>query len=266
MNYMLRRVKMEPLNFKSITNNLTISDIQKKLPPVLKEQSSYFNQYYTGENKDRAMKIANFMTWNHSEKIKAGNQLENLIYEDISSLGINVYKNIKIGGSSSQDLSIDKIKETFKFPCLIMKAIISKELYLKNNEICQNKKANEIDFIWFSNNADANIFEVKNGCNFDTKKSKGEVQSLTATKNVFENEGFAHCSTSIVCYDANYSNDISFKTELGYVKLLLYEEMCTIMDINGTESRTRIDKKIQEYAEQREIIALNAMRDIINNS
>jgi hypothetical protein len=262
---MLRRVKMEPFNFKSITNNLTTSDIQKKLPPVLKEQSSYFNQYYTGENKDRATKIADFMTWNHSEKIKAGNQLENLIYEDISSLGFNVYKNIKIGGSSSQDLSIDKIKETFKFPCLIMKAIISKELYLKNNQICQNKKANEIDFIWFSNNADANIFEIKNGCNFDTKKSKGEVQSLTATKNVFENEGFAYCSTSIVCYDAN-TNNISFKTELDYVKLLLYEEMCTIMDINGTESRTRIDKKIQEYAEQREIIALNAMRDIINNS
>jgi len=53
---------------------------------------------------------------------------------------------------------------------------------------------------------------------------------------VFENEGFAHCSTSIVCYDANYTNDISFKTELGYVKLLLYEEMCTIMDINGTSA------------------------------
>jgi hypothetical protein len=32
------RVKMQTL--KSITKNLTISDIQKKLPPVLKEQSS----------------------------------------------------------------------------------------------------------------------------------------------------------------------------------------------------------------------------------
>ena len=59
-------------------------------------------------------------------------------------------------------------------------------------------------------------------------------------------------------FEATFPNYIS---KSGYLMGVLIDLSC-----KSDEFYEIIDKKIQEYAEQREIIALNAMRDIINNS
>jgi len=230
--------------------------------PEVKSKSGYFKQYFNGANRDKAEAIAAMFTFNQSEKIKAGNMLETHIYNDISSQGLQTYKNIKLvdddeytvsSTSKTTKLTLSKFKE-LAFPCLIMKLSITKKLYEKNFQECHNKTANEIDFAYLTQdleNVNIHIFEAKNGCDFDTKKSKGEVQSLTATKNVFDQEGIACKSINIVGYDALNISDIKIKTEMGSVAIILYEDMMSMMGLDGPSSRQRIDKVIQNLADHR---------------
>lgn len=243
------------------------SQVVTESSPQVQEKckSGYFPQYFNGKNRDKAEAMAALFTFNQSEKIKSGNMLEHHIFNDISSQGLQTYKNIKLvdedgdmmsSTSKATKLTLSKFKE-LTFPCLIMKLSITKKLYEKNKQECHNKTANEIDFAYLSLDEESgqlnvDIFECKNGCDFDTKKSKGEVQSLTASKVVFDQEGIACKSINIVGYDAVNISDIKIKTEMGSVDIILYETMVSMMGgLHGPSSRERIDRVIQDLADDR---------------
>lgn len=246
-----------------------------------KSTSGYFQQFFNGNNKEEAEAIADLMTFNQSEKIKSGNTLETHICNDATSQGLQTYKKFvlisdteiinpskskKKSKSETEKITLSQLKE-LTLPCLIMKLSISKKIYEENGQLCHNKTANEIDFVYLTkdihNNLNVDIFEVKNGCDFDTKKSKGEVQSLTATKNVFDLNDIPCRSINIVCYDAVSISDIKIKTEYEGVGILLYENMAAIIGIDGVSSRKRINIVIQGLADERVKIMKERMRAIL---
>jgi len=240
------------------------SQVVTETSPQVKCKSGYFPQFFNGSNRDEAEAMADMFTFNQSEKIKAGNMLEMHIYNDLASQGLQTYKNIRVvhadidtksSTSKATKLTINQLNDLI-LPCLIMKLSITKEIYEQNGQECHNKTANEIDFAYLSRDDESgqlnvDIFEVKNGCDFDTKKSKGEVQSLTATKNVFDQQGIPCKSINIVGYDAVNLSDIKIKTELGSVSTILYEDMVSMMGLDGSSSRQRINEEIQTLADRR---------------
>tara|TARA_B110000977_G_C11048763_1_gene481547 strand:- start:1250 stop:2038 length:789 start_codon:yes stop_codon:yes gene_type:complete len=229
-----------------------------------KKPSGYTSQYYDGSNNQLSTEIGNIFTWNQSEKIKSGHGLEKFILEDAQTQGINIYENIIL----LTGLELDGLSK----PCLINKLKVSKQLYEGSGLKCKNKRYNEIDFCYLKEEEDAylktDLYEVKNGCDFDTKKSKGEIHSLTSSTELFKKLGFSSVTASIVCYDAKNLSDISIKTDIESVKLLKYEDMVTeidMVDTTETTSRNRIDKKKQLRAKSRLQTFFEKINSIILN-
>ena len=193
------------------------------------KKSGYTAQYFDGNNTEAAELIGNFLTSNHSTKIKAGNNLEKDISLDIKEYSkFNFYKGINI------------TEPTINKPCVISSCKFSKTDYEKHGLVCKNTKCNEVDFVILTDTS-THIVELKNGCNFDTKKSKGEVQSLEATKKLSEFMGFTQVKCYICCFDAKEKSDIIIKTDMGNVKKIVYNELTELWGINGDESRNRIN-------------------------
>ena len=212
--------------------------IQKKTKKEKKpKKSAYMTQYYTGENEEIANLIGEFLTNNHSDKIKAGHRLEDDVADDImENSSFRFYKKKIINDPE------------IKSPCVIASCRFSKELYDKYDLNCKNKKEIEIDLVIIDPDNTVSIVELKNGCDFDTKKSKGEVQSLEATKMLCENLGFKTVECSICCYDALKKSDMKLKTNMGQVSTILYSELAERCGLNGDESRSRINQRVQTRA------------------
>jgi hypothetical protein len=209
---------------------------KKKKKRKRKKVSAYYSQYFTGNNHEEAELIGNFLTENHSAKIKAGNMLESDIAEDIKEHGINFYKGLNIDDPE------------IKTPCAIASCRFSKEKYEQFELKCKNKTCVEVDLVVIKDGV--SLVELKNGCDFDTKKSKGEVQSLEATKILCEKLGYSNVSANICCYDAKELSDMKLKTTMGQVKTLLYSDLAEKCGLNGVESRNRINKKVQGRAHE----------------
>jgi hypothetical protein len=154
---------------------ITMVLVKKKIKPKKtkkpKKKSAYYAQYYDGTNMAIAELIGNFLTGNHSGKIKAGNRLEDDVGDDIKEhSAFNFYKEKKLDD------------EEIVAPCVIASCSFPKAQYEKYELKCKNKTCVEIDLVVIDSENNVSIIELKNGCDFDTKKSKGEVQSLEATK------------------------------------------------------------------------------------
>lgn len=205
-------------------------------------ESAYSQLFYDGENNDFATDIGNYHTAIHSTKIKSGNQLEKFIFGDFKNNSeANFYNKAK--GKTVQNLSQ-------MGPCLINPYRFSKEFYEKHGEICKNKTAVEVDFIFVDGAQKITLIEVKSGCAFDTKKSKGEIQSLNATSNALTKTGyFSGVSTCIVCFDAISADDVSLKTEMGEVQIKMFEEFSSMVGVSNG-SRQRINLKKQQEAKK----------------
>ena len=198
------------------------------------KKSAYKAQYFTGDNEDVANLIAQMFTTNHSDKIKAGNRLEHDVADDIQEHSdFKFYK-----GKSINDPEVVA-------PCVIASCRFSKEQYEAYGLKCKNKKEVEVDLVIISADDKVSIVELKNGCDFDTKKSKGEVQSLEATKTLCENIGFTTVECRICCYDAMEQSDMKLKTTMGQVSTILYSELAERCGLNGDESRQRINQRVQ---------------------
>lgn len=218
---------------------ITTAMVNKKLIPSA-HKSSFFN----GSNSQQAQYAGSIITDAHSRRIKAGNNLENDIGDDIAKHSTFHYYN----NNYIDDTEI-------KYPCVITKCKFSKIQYDKYDLICKNKKEVEVDMVIIhsdTSNSQIRVYivEVKNGCDFDTKKSKGEVQSLEATKTLCEKMGFSQVECCICCFDAIQHSDIKLKTTMGYVKTVLYEQLAEICGLNGPESRNRINQKNQLRASE----------------
>lgn len=198
-------------------------------------KSSYHSLYFDGTNDKTADLIGNFFTTNHSDKIKSGNILEVFIADDIKENSkFNFYKK-------------KSIMDSFKKPCVIASCKFSKEIFKEYNLTISNKKEIEADLVIIDENNNVSIVEVKNGCVFDTKKSKGEITSLELTKILCERIGFRKVDIYISSYDATVYADIKIRTVLGNVQLLLYEELAILCGL-ASNSRDRINRRFQEKA------------------
>jgi hypothetical protein len=241
---------MNSIYFYKIKLILFFINLFKLLKTLLKmsskkeKKSSYTQMFYNGNNNKMANDIGNYHTGIHSDKIKSGNELESLVISDFKA---NNNQTTKILGKDNK-ITVDNF-ESLQVPCLINSCRFSKEWYEQNGQTCKNKKSVEIDFVYIDENRNIHIIELKNGCNFDTKKSKGEVQSLTATREACLSSGFNGAEAYIVCYDAERKSDMILKTELGCVKLMLFEEMAAMMSI-APGSRGRINRQKQIKAQK----------------
>lgn len=194
-----------------------------------KSKSPYFQTFFNGQNEDEASAISNLLSSCHSRKIKSANQLEDFIYHIVQqNTQYNTYT------------SINPLHTHIALPAFIHKCKLHKDDYEKHKIICKNKKLIEIDFV-IINEDNVHIVEFKNGCDFDTKKSKGEVQSLEATKRLFEFNGFTNVQAYICCYDATKHTDIKIKTHLGNIQTILYEQFETISNMHNCNTRSSIN-------------------------
>tara|TARA_B100001063_G_scaffold46185_1_gene40011 strand:- start:7990 stop:8847 length:858 start_codon:yes stop_codon:yes gene_type:complete len=204
--------------------------------------SSYSQIFYTGDNIEQATDFGNFITDIHSRKIKSGNELESFIVDDFKANCVHGESHVH---GKKEKITIENLAD-LPIPCLVPSCRFFKLWYEEHGEICKNKKSVEVDFVFIDENRTIHLIELKNGCDFDTKKSKGEVQSLTATKNACLSSGFPEAKAYIVCYDAMKRSDMIVKTELGCVKLMLFEEMAVLVGItSGSRQRINLQKQIK---------------------
>jgi len=202
-------------------------------------KSGYTSLFDDGTNIEFAEKIGKFVTEVQSTKIKSGHTLEKLIYKEVDENSTyKVYKNKKF-----QELC------ELEPPYVIFHCKIDKEIYHQSGQVCNNKTKNEIDMVIHDGIRIIPV-EMKSGCNFDTKKSPGEIQSLMATKIVLKSlYPDIDVEPAITCYDATCIGDIKIKTDLKEVALHTYEDIALKMGIsNPVESRNRITKEHQEQA------------------
>ena len=227
--------------------------------------SAYFSLFYDGSNYETANKMGAMFTHAHSQKIKDGTNLEHLVFDDAKENP----NPLKLTSEKVQKYNKDLHKglENLKThaPCLISGYRLQKEMYLSCELPFKNKKEVELDFVYLDENLNISLFELKHGCDFDTKKSKGEIESLTSTTALLQNSQlFNNINAFIVCYDAKKIQDIKIKTELGAVQLMLYEDMAELVGIKE-KSRERIDKTKQIAAKERYNEIISAMQSIIDS-
>ena len=227
--------------------------------------SAYFSLFYDGTNYETANEMGEMFTHIHSEKIKDGNILEHLVFDDAKENP----NPLKLTSEKVQKYNKDLHKglENLKTyaPCVISGYRLQKELYLSCGQKFKNKKEIELDFVYIDENWNISLFELKHGCDFDTKKSKGEIETLTSTTVVLQNSQlFNNINAYIVCYDAKKIQDIKIKTDLCAVQLMLYEDMAELIGIKE-KSRERIDKIKQIAATERYSEMISVMQSIIDN-
>ena len=227
--------------------------------------SAYFSLFYDGTNYETANKMGDMFTYAHSQKIKDGNNLEQLVFNDAKE-NPNPLK-LTTEKVQKYNKDIHKGLENLKrqAPCLISGYRLQKEMYLSYGVSFKNKKEVELDFLYVDENLNISIFELKHGCDFDTKKSKGEIESLTSTTTLLQkSQLFEKINAFIVCYDAKKKQDIKIKSQLSAVKLIVYEDMAELVGIKE-KSRERIDKKKQIESKKRYNEMIMTMQCIINS-
>ena len=110
----------------------------------------------------------------------------------------------------------------------------------------------EIDYVTVSETA-INLYEIKDGDNFDTKKSRGEVDTLVKMQAHFQTRDPTKAvNYNIVFWNADDKSTISFKTKVpdGVI-------------INGREFCQRINVDYDEINEGRKIAAIQNKQWVI---
>jgi len=222
-------------------------------------KSSYSYLVYTGDNDEEACALGYLFREIHSLNIKNGLNLEKYIIEELKKFGITTLTKNK------KDTFYDKVKEIANGMepgnnqlIAVSQLKIPKEEFVEHNNrfsndidrpklIMKNKKSIHLDFAVFLPNKNVKLFEVKFGCVFDTKKSKGEVDSLMKIKQLLEEDGYTVADVGLVSFMANDVKQISVKTVLYDVKLFTGLQFLQVFGL-GQESRRRIFSRYEENA------------------
>ena len=255
---------------ESKTQTTLESDDENGIVLVEKSSSAYFSMFYSGDNIKLANMISNKCTEIHSSKIKAGNQLEKDIASDIATHSSyelydksNASRVVLWEKEKNKLIYSKEVIDSLIKPCVISGLRFPKALYDQHDMKIKNKTSIEIDFTIITIEegvTNIRLVELKNGCNFDTKKSKGEVQSLDVTKKLCQSTGFKAKPPAIVCFDANTLNDIIIKTTLENTELMLYETMASEM---GLESGSR--ERIEAILKKRAIDNIESFKNFVKN-
>jgi len=224
-------------------------------------RSSYARLFDNGSNMELSNQIGHILTHFQSETIKQGNLLEDFICKFINEeTPLNVFKEPKGWYKSQPDLN-----HIFENKQIINKCFIPKTYMDKENIPCGNKTGTELDFVLINSDNSITLVEMKAGKDFDTKKSKGEVDSLMNIKILLEKNGITVNELLFVSYEAKTSSDISIKTDLkdcskitflSFLKRIFNDEV-------AHEGRLYINNLFQEQANNHITYFKNAITKVI---
>ena len=214
--------------------NQTIAAAAPTAPAITKDKkkdkkttSSYSRLFNNGTDLELASDIGNMFTHIQSETIKQGNKLEDFTVEFIDNhTDKKVFKE-KQSWYKNQNSILDIIdgKEVIN-KCFIPKTFLEKE-----GLPCGNKTGTELDFVIIKPDKKIILVEMKAGTDFDTKKSKGEVDSILNIKYLLKKNGYVVEKVLFVSYEAKSIDSINLKTDLkGCLKMTFLQFLKEIFD------------------------------------
>lgn len=223
--------------------------------------SSYSRLFNTGNNDEEADEMGKMFTHIQSASIKQGNKLEDFIVDFIDNkTDKRVFKETKSWYKSQNTVhDIIKNKEVIN-KCFIPKTFLDKE-----GLICGNKTGTELDFVIIKPNNKVILVEMKAGTDFDTKKSKGEVDSILNIKYLFEKNGIEVEKVLFVSYEAKTIEEINFKTDLrGCLKMTFLSFLKEIFDDEtALQGRDFVKTMFRELANENLLYIKNKMTHLI---
>lgn len=223
--------------------------------------SSYSRLFNTGNNDEEADEIGKMVTHIQSASIKQGNKLEDFIVDFIKKkTNKQVSKKTK-SWYKSQNTVHDIIKDNE----VINKCFIPKTFLDKEGLICGNKTGTELDFVIIKPNNKVILVEMKAGTDFDTKKSKGEVDSILNIKYLFEKNGIEVEKVLFVSYEAKTIEEINFKTDLrGCLKMTFLSFLKEIFDDEtALQGIDFVKTRFRELANENRLYIKNKMTHLL---
>ena len=223
--------------------------------------SSYSRLFNNGNNVESATDIGNMFTRIQSETIKQGNKLEDFIVEFIDNhTDKKVFREKKTWYKNQ-----NTIHDIIKNKKVINKCFIPKTFLEKEGLLCGNKTGIELDFVIIKPDKKIILVEMKAGRDFDTKKSKGEVDSILSIKYLFEKNGIEVEKVLFVSYEAKSIEDINFKTELkGCLKMTFLPFLREIFDDEkALQGKQFVQSMFSEQAGKHLLYLKNKMQNLL---
>jgi len=198
--------------------------------------------------------LGNLITKVHTTNISNGTELEKIIQQLIKDDG----------------RVVDDCKEFFANPIDEgMVYLIPKKIIKKWDKI-QFDKA-EPDFIIVANMDKLKkcyIIELKDGNNFDTKKSSAEKETLTKFRNTIAQHIEYTTSIHVCCFNAQTNKEVSnaFKGKFTLDEVMTGEEFCTLLGVNY---QNIVDNRASDALDNidyfvNELLKIDAVKERIN--
>jgi hypothetical protein len=218
------------INLKLSYTNLVMTITRKGRKDI--ENSGYYRCLASCDNDQIALDLATIFSENQSQVISNGNMLDNKIIPSPEFNPNNVIKKFK-----SCNLDLKECEGHYSQFCLLKKD-------------CQSLKKGciQIDYLVISKDY-VRIYEIKDGDNFDTKKSEGEVESLEKAKIYFvKTFPDKEISYHVVLWNAYNKKCISFKAnELPENFIIFGRDFCKDYNINFQNILTYRQLLAKEY-------------------
>ena len=175
------------------------------------KDSGYYRA--VGGSTPGSLELAKLFQKSHSTVIRNGNQLEELIYENCNLK----FKDNKVKLSEK----LLKNKNLFMVKCNISKQYTS------------NNKAIALDALYLTDDK-IYVVEIKDGSNFDTKKSSGEVHKLKKAAEIISlNDPHKRkCELKIVLWNCDDLKDSSFKDKEATSWLMRGKDFSKLIEVD----------------------------------
>jgi hypothetical protein len=161
------------------------------------ENSGYYRALASIDNDKDALELASILSENQAIVISNGNMLDSKIIPNPDFNPNNVKRKVKTINLNAKDCN----------------GHYSHLEVMRDNCPTIQKGCIQIDYVTISDD-EVCIYEIKDGDNFDTKKSEGEVESLLKVKGFFEEfleNRIVHCH--VVIWNASDVSKVSFKAK-----------------------------------------------------
>lgn len=222
---------------------MTLPFIVDKISPLEKTYREFKNGYKKSayvslfNNVDEfTTKLCNLLSAVHSTKISAGNKLESFIYDEYNG---HKYENMDFN---------DVVKKIQKFPdeMLVFKLCkITKEILNENSSYDHTRsKTLHLDFLVYHDNK-IYVNELKDGYNFDTKKSNDEITEIKMVKETFENVTKMNCYASLILWTCKDLKDASVKSDEASDYIVRGVDFATKLniDFNEVQNKRRVNNE-----------------------
>lgn len=192
--------------------------------------------------------LGNLISRIHATKISFGSELERHIWDHVQKIE-----------------NLDLFLKEGKYPNGVH---VANKSTVKKSQLAKDKY--EPDFLAFKiteNKRQCYLLEVKDGDQFDTKKSLGEKNHLENFRNHISKQIEFPVSIAICCFHASKKEDIisGFKKKISQEEALTGRELCSLLEIDYDQiihlEKSDRQQNLQCLAE--EIVKIPALLDLI---